>query len=47
MELDPDIVRHYVQGVERDRLNTWGRLEAERTRIESAAQWAQGSHQTL
>jgi len=23
------------------------RLEAERTRIESAAQWAQGSHQTL
>ena len=32
MDLDPDIVRHYVQGVERDRLTTWGRLEAERTR---------------
>ena len=32
MELDPDIALHYSQGVERDRLTTWGRLEAERTR---------------
>jgi ubiquinone/menaquinone biosynthesis C-methylase UbiE len=32
MELDPDIAAHYAQGVERDRLTTWGRLEAERTR---------------
>ena len=32
MELDPDIALHYSQGVERDRLNSWGRLEAERTR---------------
>ena len=32
MELDPDIAGHYVLGVERDRLTTWGRLEAERTR---------------
>ncbi len=32
MELDPAIVAHYGQGVERDRLTTWGRLEAERTR---------------
>lgn len=31
MELDPDIGTHYAQGVERDRLRTWGRLEAERT----------------
>jgi SAM-dependent methyltransferase len=32
MELEPDIAAHYSQGVERDRLTTWGRLEAERTR---------------
>jgi SAM-dependent methyltransferase len=32
MELDPAIVAHYAQGVERTRLTTWGRLEAERTR---------------
>jgi SAM-dependent methyltransferase len=32
MDLDPDIALHYSQGVERDRLTTWGRLEAERTR---------------
>jgi SAM-dependent methyltransferase len=32
MELDPEIVAHYAQGVERTRLTTWGRLEAERTR---------------
>jgi SAM-dependent methyltransferase len=32
MELEPDIAAHYLQGVERDRLTTWGRLEAERTR---------------
>ena len=32
MELDPDIALHYSQGVERHRLTTWGRLEAERTR---------------
>lgn len=32
MELDPDIAAHDAQGVERDRLATWGRLEAERTR---------------
>lgn len=31
MELDPAVVRHYDSGVERDRLTTWGRLEAERT----------------
>ena len=31
MELDPDIASHYAQGVERDRLTTWGHLEAERT----------------
>jgi ubiquinone/menaquinone biosynthesis C-methylase UbiE len=33
MDLDPDIVLHYSQGVERDRLTTWGRLEAEWTRV--------------
>jgi SAM-dependent methyltransferase len=33
MELDPDIALHYAQGAERDRLATWGRLEAERTRV--------------
>ena len=32
MDLDPDIAAHYVQGVEKDRLNTWARLEAVRTR---------------
>jgi ubiquinone/menaquinone biosynthesis C-methylase UbiE len=32
MDLDPDIASHYAQGVERDRLTSWGRLEAERTR---------------
>jgi ubiquinone/menaquinone biosynthesis C-methylase UbiE len=32
MDLEPDIEAHYSQGVERDRLTTWGRLEAERTR---------------
>jgi ubiquinone/menaquinone biosynthesis C-methylase UbiE len=32
MELDPEVALHYAQGVERDRLTTWGRLEAERTR---------------
>jgi ubiquinone/menaquinone biosynthesis C-methylase UbiE len=32
MDLDADIAAHYVQGVERNRLTTWGRLEAERTR---------------
>ncbi len=32
MELEPDIAAHYSQGVERDRVTTWGRLEAERTR---------------
>jgi SAM-dependent methyltransferase len=32
MELEPDISAHYAQGLEGDRLNTWGRLEAERTR---------------
>jgi SAM-dependent methyltransferase len=32
MNLEPDIAAHYAQGVERDRLTTWGRLEAERTR---------------
>jgi SAM-dependent methyltransferase len=31
-ELDPAIREHYDVGVERDRLTTWGRLEAERTR---------------
>ena len=31
MELDPQIAKHYAQGVERDRLATWGRLEAART----------------
>ena len=30
--LDPAIEEHYGAGVERDRLTTWGRLEAERTR---------------
>jgi SAM-dependent methyltransferase len=30
-ELDPAIREHYGVGVERDRLTTWGRLEAERT----------------
>jgi SAM-dependent methyltransferase len=32
MELASDIAAHYRRGVERDRLKTWGRLEAERTR---------------
>jgi SAM-dependent methyltransferase len=32
MPLDPEIAAHYAQGLERDRLTTWGRLEAERTR---------------
>src|ERR1700722_15263287 len=32
MEIDPEITAHYEQGVERDRLTTWGRLEAARTR---------------
>jgi len=32
MELEPDIAAHYRLGVERVRLTTWGRLEAERTR---------------
>jgi SAM-dependent methyltransferase len=32
MDLDPEISAHYSMGVERDRLTTWGRLEAERTR---------------
>jgi SAM-dependent methyltransferase len=31
MELEPDILGHYAQGVESDRLATWGRLEAVRT----------------
>jgi SAM-dependent methyltransferase len=31
MELHRDIAEHYAQGVERDRLETWGRLEAART----------------
>jgi ubiquinone/menaquinone biosynthesis C-methylase UbiE len=30
--IDPEIAAHYALGVERDRLTTWGRLEAERTR---------------
>ena len=32
MELDPNILQHYNQGVERQRLTTWARLEGERTR---------------
>jgi hypothetical protein len=32
MDLDPDILAHYAQGVEADRLTTWARLEAARTR---------------
>lgn len=32
MELNRDIAEHYAQGVESDRLATWGRLEAARTR---------------
>jgi hypothetical protein len=32
MELHRDIAEHYAQGVESDRLATWGRLEAARTR---------------
>ncbi|WP_028938730.1 class I SAM-dependent methyltransferase [Pseudonocardia spinosispora] len=32
MPLDADIRAHYEAGVERDRLTTWGRLEAVRTR---------------
>jgi ubiquinone/menaquinone biosynthesis C-methylase UbiE len=31
VNLDPEIAEHYRQGVERDRLATWGRLEAART----------------
>jgi hypothetical protein len=31
-DLDPAIREHYGVGVERNRLTTWGRLEAERTR---------------
>ena len=31
MDIDADIAEHYSQGVERDRLATWGRLEAART----------------
>jgi SAM-dependent methyltransferase len=32
VDLDRDIALHYGQGVEQDRLATWGRLEAARTR---------------
>lgn len=32
MRLSDEIASHYAQGVERDRLTTWGRLEALRTR---------------
>jgi SAM-dependent methyltransferase len=32
MDLDPEINLHYAQGVERHRLTSWARLEAERTR---------------
>ncbi|HVW44966.1 MAG TPA: class I SAM-dependent methyltransferase [Amycolatopsis sp.] len=32
MRLSDEIASHYAQGVERDRLRTWGRLEALRTR---------------
>ena len=32
MGIDPEIAAHYELGVERDRLATWGRLEAARTR---------------
>lgn len=31
MTIDPEITAHYELGVERDRLTTWGRLEAART----------------
>lgn len=31
MSIHPDIAAHYAQGLERDRLRTWGRLEAVRT----------------
>ena len=31
MDIDADITEHYSQGAERDRLATWGRLEAART----------------
>jgi SAM-dependent methyltransferase len=31
VEIDPAIREHYEQGVEQDRLNTWGRLEKART----------------
>ncbi len=31
MEIPPEILEHYSQGVERDRLATWGRLEWVRT----------------
>lgn len=31
MDINDEIVAHYAQGVERDRLSTWGRLEAART----------------
>ena len=31
MDIDPDILEHYAEGVERERLATWGRLEAART----------------
>jgi SAM-dependent methyltransferase len=31
VEIDRDILEHYELGVERDRLNTWGRLERART----------------
>ena len=33
MELDPAIAAHYAHGVERERLRSWARLEAERTRV--------------
>jgi ubiquinone/menaquinone biosynthesis C-methylase UbiE len=32
MTIDPEITAHYELGIERDRLTTWGRLEAARTR---------------
>lgn len=33
VELDPAIAAHYAHGVERERLRSWARLEAERTRV--------------
>ena len=42
-----ELLRSQMPAIHRHLLEERARLEAERTRIESAMQWAQGSNQTL